>query len=107
MSTTALKIFYIPKDGGAEDYLFATPARVFAVSAKLTADGHTVTRVEPMKSGLGQLIGQWVYGGALWLTGLLLAVQSIHIGFQIVGICLAVYGMCRGVGLGAAEAGEE
>jgi hypothetical protein len=53
-----------------------------------------------MRSGLGQLIGQWVYGGTLWLSGLLLAVHSIHIGFQIVGICLAVYGMTVGVGLG-------
>jgi hypothetical protein len=48
MSTTALKIFYIPNGVGKEDYLFATPAMVPAISAKLTADGHVVVRVEPI-----------------------------------------------------------
>jgi hypothetical protein len=46
MSTTALKIFYIPNGVGKEDYLFATPAMVPAISAKLTSDGHVVVRVE-------------------------------------------------------------
>jgi len=46
MSTTALKIFYIPNGVGKEDYLFATPSMVPAITAKLESDGHVVVRVE-------------------------------------------------------------